>query len=594
MFLVATADQRFWKTNEPVLFLGEWCKLYSEKSVWEKIPHEVLPYHWDDRQKLYRDYKYLQKLYERVLQDLSESLNEIHGEKNDIRYWRIIIGAWLFYFIQIFFDRYSCIDLAIKSKKVELTLIGRYSPEAWQSKHYVEFSAWSSMDDGYNQFLYSWLIERMGGLKFEYIDCQAEHSPENSFDASVHKRSLFQKILRKPFFLYEKYFPHRFNRIVIAASYLGRKDIFRLQSALCQWPSFRLPKINMPKRNFNKKMRDQIFLSSGDNLYEELLADIIKQQIPFIFLEGYQQMKMRSLDAYPKNSDVILTANSLLVNDIFKFWSAHCVQRKKKLLSVQHGGIYGSSLCCAVEEHEIKSSDIFYTWGWKSDEFENTKLLAAARFNFVQSIKSRPNGRILLALTTMTRYSYHLYSSPVGASGMLAYLDDQFNFVKTLTPEAKKLLSVRFSQADYRWDQKNRWLDQFPNLEYDESNLAMHEQLKKSRLFIGTHNATAYFEAFVANFPTILFWNPHHWELRESAKPYFDELRKVGILHDIPQAAAQKVNEIFSDSLSWWQQPKIQKARDKFCNRFIAVSDDWLPQWKEELQQQAKIARESL
>jgi putative transferase (TIGR04331 family) len=49
MFLVLTGDQRFWKTDEKILFLGEWCRLYREKSVWSKLDAETLPFHWDDR-----------------------------------------------------------------------------------------------------------------------------------------------------------------------------------------------------------------------------------------------------------------------------------------------------------------------------------------------------------------------------------------------------------------------------------------------------------------------------------------------------------------------------------------------------------------
>ena len=79
MFLITTADQRFWKTDEPILFLGEWCKLFSQRPVWENLSYEVIPYHWDDRKKLYRDYLSLKGLQEELLRELAEKLNEIHG-----------------------------------------------------------------------------------------------------------------------------------------------------------------------------------------------------------------------------------------------------------------------------------------------------------------------------------------------------------------------------------------------------------------------------------------------------------------------------------------------------------------------------------
>ena len=55
MFLVLTADQRFWKTDGKILFLGEWCRLYRDKFAWSNLNAEILPYHWNDREKYRRD-----------------------------------------------------------------------------------------------------------------------------------------------------------------------------------------------------------------------------------------------------------------------------------------------------------------------------------------------------------------------------------------------------------------------------------------------------------------------------------------------------------------------------------------------------------
>ena len=114
----------------------------------------------------------------------------------------------------------------------------------------------------------------------------------------------------------------------------------------------------------------------------------------------------------------------------------------------------------------------------------------------------------------------------------------------------------------------------------------MINELRESRLAISTYNATTYLQTFVADFPTILFWNPQHWEVRVSAQPYFDRLRQVGILHDTPERAADKVNEIADDPMSWWKQPRIQEAKDLFCAQFARTSDDWLEDWTHELRSQ--------
>ena len=36
-YLITTADERTWKFDRPVIFLGEWCRLYDRKHVWESM-----------------------------------------------------------------------------------------------------------------------------------------------------------------------------------------------------------------------------------------------------------------------------------------------------------------------------------------------------------------------------------------------------------------------------------------------------------------------------------------------------------------------------------------------------------------------------
>ena len=114
--LVTTALEDTWpKDGSPILFLGEWCKLYERKHVWEKLDYEVAPYHWDDRQKLFNDYNNLLVFYEDALRALADKLNQIHGVNHSLRYWRILIGPWLGYFIQALFDRWFMLDATFRN-----------------------------------------------------------------------------------------------------------------------------------------------------------------------------------------------------------------------------------------------------------------------------------------------------------------------------------------------------------------------------------------------------------------------------------------------------------------------------------------------
>ena len=70
------------------------------------------------------------------------------------------------------------------------------------------------------------------------------------------------------------------------------------------------------------------------------------------------------------------------------------------------------------------------------------------------------------------------------------------------------------------------------------------------------------------NIPTIIFWNPNHWELKKEVEPYFELLKSVGVFHETPESAAQKMIDVWNDISSWWHSKKLQTARQKFCKQF--------------------------
>ena len=65
MFLATTANQKYWETDKKILFLGEWCKVYSEKHIWSNLDHETLPSHWDKYQEWDSHRTYVEEIYEK-------------------------------------------------------------------------------------------------------------------------------------------------------------------------------------------------------------------------------------------------------------------------------------------------------------------------------------------------------------------------------------------------------------------------------------------------------------------------------------------------------------------------------------------------
>jgi len=594
MFLITTADQKFWKTKGKILFLGEWCKLFSKKASWEHLSYEVLPYHWDDRQKLYKDYLYLNRIYEHILSQLANQLNKLHAVDHSLRYWRIIIGPWLYFFINIFFDRYQSILKAEKSGKVTHTIIGKYDKTQWVLRDNLELARYFDSDE-YNHFLFSQIIERKKKIPFDRLNVtsgihkiEIKKSPKKSTSFS------FKEFLKKLIRGYSCYIPNYFNRVILVSSALYPKDQFRLQLSMGQLPYFPPPVILPPESKLDFDFRAKLTLRSCHNKFEKMLAQMIQEQMPSVYLEGYHEMNQRALNVYPKKPRLIFTSISFEVDEGFKFWSAYHVDHGCKFVESQHGSNYGLNLWNQEEEHQIKIFDKFYTWGWQSDKHKNTKPLSAAKFNIVKSVvKPKYDGRILMTTFAFPRFAYKMFSVPVSSTGMISYLNDQFNFVRSLTDEVRKLLLVRLFPNDRNWNQIERWSQEFPEIEYYKGySISMFNQMNESRLLVTAPNGTPCLEAFVANFPTVLLWNPNHFELRPSAQPYYDVLRQAGILHDNTESAAAKMNEIYHDTKTWWQQPEIQEAKNKFCSRFARTSKNWMKEWRMELFGLAKVDKQ--
>ena len=121
--LITTADQRTWRDDRPVLFLGEWCRPPALRAAWDRKDAAVVPpYGWMQGQQD-ADYAQVRQLYEALLRELTDGLNLYHGTTFSNRYWRILIGPWLNTFVAIVFNRWQTVQLALETFKVSDTLV---------------------------------------------------------------------------------------------------------------------------------------------------------------------------------------------------------------------------------------------------------------------------------------------------------------------------------------------------------------------------------------------------------------------------------------------------------------------------------------
>lgn len=579
-FLITTADETTWQADVPVLFLGEWCRLYARRHVWSKMDAEVVPYHWDDRGKLYRDYCYLRELYERILAEVADRLNEIHRINHSLRYWRIFIGPWLGYFIQMVFDRWEMIQTAAKRYKISGArgiedAILRLVPNDMD-----DFSR-LFIGDQWNQAIYGYLLEHWTDVSCERIAmglCDVENSVVPYSKVGIRRRlrrfisGVVSKVLATGVRPDEAFF---------IADYLPWRESFSLQWQFGQIPRL-WRQITPSKVAVDIGTRRWRLDDNGNSNFEQALRALIPLQIPTAYLEGYGELKKQvSALPWPQRPRFIFTSNSYGSDDVFKAWAAAKVEAGAPLVVGQHGGNYGVALWCFTEDHQMAISDAWLSWGW--EDGGNQKIKPMGNLKMVdRRLGWDPDGYALMVEMAIPRYSYHMYSAPV-ASQWLGYFDDQSRFVAALPQDLRKKLLIRLFSQDCGWQQKQRWQDRFPQIRLDDGVAPIASLIKKSRIYISTYNGTTFLESLAMNIPTIIFWIPKYWELRASAQPYYDRLKEVGIFHETPESAASKVAEVWDDVPRWWHQSEIQEARRFFCDRFSRMPENPLRVLKEVL-----------
>ena len=116
--LVTTAMEETWGEGVPVLFLGEWCRLYNRKHIWSQMDALVAqPYGLQIEEKL-RDTEYVDELAIKMLAELVEALNKYHQVQHGERYWNIVLGTWLKRYVLVAYNRYFTLNQALKNYEV--------------------------------------------------------------------------------------------------------------------------------------------------------------------------------------------------------------------------------------------------------------------------------------------------------------------------------------------------------------------------------------------------------------------------------------------------------------------------------------------
>lgn len=575
-YLITTADERTWKFDRPVIFLGEWCRIYDRRHVWQEMDAIVAVPYGLGLAKKDSDHAEARALEEKLLHLLCEVLNQYHGVKHGERFWRIVFGHWLRRYVDVMLNRVNTLKQCLQLHKI--SGMTAYANDAYALATPDSYSAILAFnDDRWNN-----------ALNVRILDLQGEASFPIEFISGCASKGFHLNVLPTPPTLKKTILKWGYQQVgkiaeclardddaFIMNSYLPKREEMALQLAFGQcpqlWVSLNFEASEKTNMVLRKSLANQAVSKPSISL-EDIQTLMVFELLPLCYLEGFSNLnKLVKQQPWPKNPKLIFTSNNFDADEIFKLWTATKVEFGIKYITGQHGNNYGTHRYLGLLTPEEITADKFLTWGWTDSLPQHIPGFVLKTVGRKVKQYNQQGGLLLIELSLCLR----LYTWDT-TSEFINYFEDQKAFIRIIDSAPKQHLTIRLhSEFQYlKWNEVARLNAFDPALKINTGSDAIRDLIAQSRLVVHSYDSTGILETLSQNIPTLAFWQNGLDHLRDCAKPYYQLLVDAGIVHLTSESVAQKVNEVWDDVNGWWALSQVQDARKQFCERYAKVSQN--------------------
>jgi len=569
--LATTAIEATWNNAKSNLFLGEWCRLYDRKHIWQSMDTLVATPYGTSKSQKDSDQLAINKIKGDLFPKICTLLNNFNQVQYPDRFWQILLGHWFDYHAKVIFNRFHTLEQCLNNYQISsITLIDSKFffcrvPTTFE-KALLNYSS-----QRWNEYIYGYIFREIAppNIKVKYVVSQPDTKKFNPRNGNSLKGIL--KLAWRCYRKLRSLLQDQESPFIIR-SYLPRSEEKRLLKL------FGLPSI--PERSYELKsafqpdfnLRDKLSRSLAEpnqDKCSKLIAKLIFKQIPICYLEDFGNLK-EAVDRipWPSSPKFIFTSNLFATDEIFKLWAAQKIATGTPYVIGQHGNNYGTHryMNPSIEE---ETADHFITWGWIENKQKDISGFVL-KLNGAQTQIYDPNGGLLL----LELHSSLMVSTWDECAEFSSYFADQQYFVSKLDDAIKKRLSIRLHNDFSRlsWSELSRWHDFDDSLVIDTGVIPLSTQIGSSRLLIFSYDSTGILEALCQNVPTLAFWQNGFDHLRDSAVPHYQRLVDAKIIHKSPDSASMFINSIWDDVDKWWQSEPVQSARMEFCKIYANLS----------------------
>ena len=175
------------------LYAGMWC--------FNEIHHyngniQVLPNIWNDRNQMYSDYLYLEKVHKKIIQSLSKFLNNLHNVNFTEKYWQVLLDPWLFAYLGSTYFRWSTISNILNGNQDYETKIYANLVNIEPVLDYDEYRLRIAKSHSFNHNIFSRIIRHI-----------AQRKKNNILIEYLHDQFDHETLLNKPNFNYKDIIP---------------------------------------------------------------------------------------------------------------------------------------------------------------------------------------------------------------------------------------------------------------------------------------------------------------------------------------------------------------------------------------------------
>lgn len=579
MNLVTTALRDFWPENGPVWLLSPACLLdpgdSSESTRWTVKGTIRDP--WGDQAERNCAYEHIDAIVDKLRVELASRLNRLHSVQRSVRYWEILIGSWLTYFVPVIYDRYHRLLQAQRQLGAFTTIV--LDRRMFRTPATTIDFVIAASDDPFNLQIYSDLMMRLGMAG----TCTEQAPRPTAANAVIMRgRGWGRRFLYRA---YELMYGALNTSLGWRASVVAVKPLLPLylEIALAArtrgrfWP-FHAPSyvasaaMVLRQSVLREELRPDP--AGNDGTVERVISEMAADYLPTCFVEDFVTVEHHVDRVYRGMTPRwIMSMGEWHFDEGFKRWAARCHEGGVGLIGGQHGLNYGVLRHLPSRRHEMRVTDRYLTWGW--DDEQTTTVPTPA--SYLIQVRERNDAvrtvGILYCSTAESRYPVtNLYEFE-------RYFERQERFFRALPEDLLPCVTYRPFPESYGRNVSGHVRAMSPHITVEFGRAPLPQRLATARVAVVDNLSTAFAEALICNTPTLLMFDPEEERFLDSARPAIDRLVALHVAHETPETAARWLAEVYDDPAPWWSSAELQDAIREFVHSFARTSSQPMRDW---------------